>query len=62
MTWKPDLVLYHGSPNGGGGCLDSFGAAFAAWLKWGSEGIDYIPCSYGMELPALFDRCTGPKA
>ena len=51
MTWKPDVILYHAS------CLDGFGGAFAAWFKWGSEGIDYIPCSYGE--PAPLERCTG---
>ena len=54
MPWKPDVVLFHGP-----GCLDGFGAAFAAWLKWGSEGIDYIPCTYGVSLPEVFDRCAG---
>ncbi len=46
MTWKPDVVLYHG------GCDDGFGAAFAAWKRWGSESVEYIPCHYGMPNPA----------
>lgn len=37
---KP-LVIYHG-----GGCADGFGAAFAAWLKFGDEA-EYLPMDYG---------------
>lgn len=37
---KP-LVIYHG-----GGCTDGFGAAFAAWLKFGDEA-EYLPMEYG---------------
>jgi len=51
MTWKPGVVLYHGPS-----CLDGFGSAFAAWLKWG-DAVAYIPCSYGE--PAPIDRCAG---
>lgn len=36
---KP-LVIYHG-----GGCADGFGAAFAAWLKFGDEA-EYLPMDY----------------
>jgi len=34
------VVLYHGQ------CPDGFGAAFAAWLKFGATA-DYIPCNHG---------------
>jgi hypothetical protein len=46
MTWRPDIVAYHGP-----GCDDGFGAAFACWKRWGSEGIEYISCHYKMEPP-----------
>ena len=36
---KP-LVLYHAN------CADGFGAAFAAWLKFGDDA-EYVACSYG---------------
>lgn len=39
-------VLYHGN------CYDGFGAAFAAWLKWG-EAAEYIPVLYGKPLPKI---------
>ncbi len=42
-------VLYHAN------CPDGFGAAFAAWLRFGSDA-EYIPVSYGKELP---DMLTG---
>ena len=38
---KP-LVIYHAS------CADGFGAAFAAWLKFGDEA-EYVPCQYRQE-------------
>lgn len=38
---KP-LVIYHAN------CADGFGAAFAAWLKLGSEA-EYLPMQYGAE-------------
>lgn len=44
MTWKPEVVLYHGN------CDDGFGAAFSAWLLWGGD-IEYRPCSYGEPAP-----------
>ena len=37
---KP-LVIYHGN-----GCADGFGAAFAAWLRFGDEA-EYLPMEYG---------------
>ena len=38
---KP-LVIYHAS------CADGFGAAFAAWLKFGDEA-EYVPMQYGKD-------------
>lgn len=38
---KP-LVIYHAS------CADGFGAAFAAWLKFGDDA-EYVPMQYGKE-------------
>ena len=38
---KP-LVIYHAN------CTDGFGAAFAAWLKFGDEA-EYRACHYGQE-------------
>jgi oligoribonuclease NrnB/cAMP/cGMP phosphodiesterase (DHH superfamily) len=38
---KP-LVIYHAN------CADGFGAAFAAWLKFGDEA-EYLPFQYGTE-------------
>lgn len=35
-----NVVLYHAN------CTDGFGAAFAAWLKLGSENTAYIPVHY----------------
>jgi uncharacterized protein len=39
-------VLYHSH------CTDGFGAAFAAWKKFG-DNAEYIPVSYGKPLPNL---------
>ncbi len=39
-------VLYHGN------CYDGFGAAYAAWKKFGSGAV-YIPVSYGYPPPAM---------
>lgn len=41
---KEIVVLYHSS------CPDGFGAAFAAWKKFG-DAAEYIPVSYGNPLP-----------
>lgn len=41
---KPIAVLYHG------GCPDGFGAAYAAWKKFGDEA-DYIPVKYDAPVP-----------
>lgn len=42
---KP-LVIYHNN------CADGFGAAFAAWLKFGDEA-EYIPMQYGFHVDDL---------
>lgn len=44
---KP-LIIYHDN------CADGFGAAFAAWLKFGEEA-EYLPLRYGKEFPAGAD-------
>ncbi|MAO79613.1 MAG: phosphohydrolase [Nocardioides sp.] len=44
MGYQPDIMLYHAH------CADGFGAAWAAWMKWGDE-VDYRPVSYGQEPP-----------
>lgn len=41
---KNPLILYHGN------CYDGFGAAWAAWKKFGKDA-EYRPCFYGMEPP-----------
>lgn len=43
---KP-LVIYHAS------CADGFGAAFAAWLKFGGDA-EYAPMQYGKETDQFF--------
>jgi oligoribonuclease NrnB/cAMP/cGMP phosphodiesterase (DHH superfamily) len=46
---KP-LVIYHAH------CTDGFGAAFAAWMKFGDEA-EYLPASYGkFEWPNVVGR------
>lgn len=42
---KP-LILYHNN------CADGFGAAFAAWCKFGNKA-EYIPCQYGKPPPLM---------
>jgi len=44
MIYQPDVMLYHAN------CADGFGAAWAAWIKWG-DAVDYRPVSYGQEPP-----------
>jgi len=46
-----NYILYHGN------CPDGFGAAFAAWLRFG-YGAEYIPVSYGKPVP---DMITGDE-
>jgi len=45
---KP-LVIYHKN------CNDGYGAAYAAWKKFGDEA-EYIPMHYGDELPVVDGR------
>lgn len=49
MTWKPDLVIYHAN------CDDGFGAAFAAWKRWG-DAPQYIGAHYGEAPPDVLDK------
>lgn len=42
-------VLYHSN------CYDGFGAAFAAWKKFGYENTKYIPVTYGEPPPEMLD-------
>lgn len=42
--WTPDVVIYHHP------CADGFGAAWAAWTRWGHD-IEYVPANYGQEPP-----------
>ena len=49
---KDILVIYHDN------CLDGFGAAYAAWLKFGTTA-DYLPWSYerpATELPSMVGK------
>lgn len=63
MTDPRPLVLYHAD------CTDGFGAAFAAWCRYGDDA-EYRAVSYGEALPAsayagrvveIFDFSFGPK-
>lgn len=42
-------VLYHSN------CYDGFGAAFAAWKRFGDDDTKYQPVSYGAPLPDMPD-------
>lgn len=49
MTEEPRIaVLYHAN------CADGFGAAYAAWKRFGATPVAYIPCRYGdaADVPA----------
>lgn len=39
------IVIYHSD------CLDGFGAAYAAWKKFGQYGAEYIPAQYNRSPP-----------
>jgi len=43
------IVIYHKN------CLDGFGAAYAAWVKFG-DSAEYIAASYGDEPPDVTDK------
>lgn len=45
---KQTVILYHSK------CPDGFGAAYAAWKKFG-EDAEYIPVSYGKPVPEHLD-------
>lgn len=47
--WKPDVMIYHAN------CADGFGAAWAAWMKWG-DAVKYIPASYGEAPPDVLGK------
>lgn len=49
MPHKQIVVLYHSK------CPDGFGAAYAAWKKFGDDA-EYIPAKYGDHLPELAGR------
>lgn len=49
MTNATAVVLYHEN------CADGFGAAFAAWLKFGDDAT-YVPASYGRAAPSVKDK------
>lgn len=42
----PDICIYHAN------CDDGFAAAYAVWKRFGNE-VDFIPCQYGQEAPAV---------
>ena len=44
MSWQPDVMIYH-SP-----CDDGFGAAWAAWKRWG-DTVEFVPGTYGKPAP-----------
>ena len=46
MAQKQTIILYHGD------CPDGFGAAYAAWKKFG-DSAEYIPVKYGRPAPEL---------
>lgn len=48
---KP-LVIYH--TNESTPCADGFGAAFAAWMRFGDDA-EYLPMKYGQEIPSHID-------
>lgn len=44
------LVLYHGD------CMDGFCAAWCAYVRFGSDGIEAIPVQYGQAPPSVKGR------
>jgi oligoribonuclease NrnB/cAMP/cGMP phosphodiesterase (DHH superfamily) len=49
MTYQPDMMIYHAH------CADGFGAAWAAWKKWGNA-VEYVALSYGQAVPEVLDK------
>lgn len=47
--YKPDMMIYHAN------CADGFGAAWAAWLRWG-DSVEYVPCAYGQPYPDVHGK------
>lgn len=47
--YQPDIMIYHAN------CADGFGAAWAAWLKWGDK-VQYVPASYGDAPPDVLGK------
>lgn len=47
MSIPSRYVLYHG------GCLDGFGAAWAAWKHFGDSDTLYLPVYWGKPLPSI---------
>ncbi len=47
---KQTIIFYHGAK-----CADGFGAAYAAWLRFG-EGAQYVPCVYGDVPPDVTNK------
>jgi hypothetical protein len=48
-NWKPDIMIYHAN------CADGFGAAWAAWMRWG-DAVQFIPASYGDAPPEVLGK------
>jgi oligoribonuclease NrnB/cAMP/cGMP phosphodiesterase (DHH superfamily) len=44
------VIIYHNN------CMDGFGAAYAAWKKYGKEAT-YIPADYNKPIPEVADGC-----
>lgn len=49
MSNKPVVVIYHGN------CTDGFGAAYAAWFKFGNKA-EYIEAHYGQPPPKVTSK------
>ena len=47
--YQPDMMIYHAN------CADGFGAAWAAWMRWG-DAVEYVPCAYGQEPPEVLGK------
>lgn len=48
-NYQPDIMIYHAN------CADGFGAAWAAWLKWGDK-VQFVPASYGDAPPEVLGK------
>lgn len=49
VPYRPDIMIYHAN------CADGFGAAWAAWMRWG-DAVQYVPASYGQEPPDVVGK------